>query len=142
MAQKAQYRTKQMAQMITYLKSVQGDHVTASDICRYFREKGIPIGMTTVYRHLERMVEQGIVAKYTVDTASSACFEYLGEEHGQKKQTCYHCKCEKCGKVIHLQCEEVENLRNHIQESHGFEINGLRTVFYGVCKSCMESKGL
>ncbi|MDO5136209.1 MAG: transcriptional repressor [Eubacteriales bacterium] len=138
MAVKAQYRTKQMLEILTYLESVQGDHVTASDICGYFREKGIHVGTTTVYRHLERMVGQGLVAKYTVDGTSSACFEYLGEGHGRKDQTCYHCKCEKCGKVVHLHCGEVESLRRHIQEHHGFSVNSLKTVFYGICQACRE----
>lgn len=56
---------------------MEGKHVTVSDICKYFKSQGISIGTTTVYRQLDRMVEQGLVAKYVVDGTSSACFEYL-----------------------------------------------------------------
>lgn len=86
------------------------------------------------------MVEEGIVAKYTVDGTSSACFEYLGDEEHVHAGTCYHCKCEKCGKLIHLQCEEVENLRKHMMEHHGFEMNPVRIVFYGLCSDCRKNK--
>jgi ABC-type Zn uptake system ZnuABC Zn-binding protein ZnuA len=51
---------------------------------------------------------------------------------------CYHCKCEKCGKLIHLQCDEVENLRKHMMEHHSFEMNPVRTVFYGICSDCRK----
>mgnify|MGYP000319187157 FL=1 len=91
---KAQYKTKQMTEILTYLKSVQGQHVTVNDIRRHFQEQGIAVGTTTVYRQLDKMVKEGIVAKYVVDEKSSACFEYIGGQdeghHG------YHCKCEKC----------------------------------------------
>lgn len=75
---KAQYKTKQMTEILTYLKSVQGQHVTVNDILRHFQEQGIAVGTTTVYRQLDKMVKEGIVAKYVVDEKSSACFEYIG----------------------------------------------------------------
>ena len=135
---KAQYKTKQMAELISYLKKEEGRHVTVSEISDYFTEKGISVGTTTIYRNLEKMVEEGIVAKYTVDGTSSACFQYLGDEEHVHAGTCYHCKCEKCGKLIHLQCEEVENLRKHMMEHHGFEMNPVRIVFYGLCSDCRK----
>lgn len=61
---KLQYRTKQMTELLTFLESVQGRHVTVNEICDALAQKGIAIGTTTVYRHLERLVEDGTVAKY------------------------------------------------------------------------------
>ena len=78
MSEKAQYRTRQITELENYLCSMKGKHVTVSDICKYFKSQGSSIGITTVYRQLDRMVEQGLVAKYVVDGTSSACFEYLG----------------------------------------------------------------
>ncbi len=107
---KAPYKTKQMTEILTFLKSVQGRHVTVNEICDFFREKGISVGTTTIYRHLEKMVKEGLAAKYVIDGSSSACFEYIGD-HGEEYENCYHCKCEKCGKLIHLQCNEIESLK-------------------------------
>lgn len=86
------------------------------------------------------MVEQGLVAKYTVDGTSSACFEYLGQEEQCHKHICFHCKCEKCGKVIHLECEEMTHLGKHMLDDHGFQWDFTRTVFYGVCQECQEKE--
>ena len=72
MANKSQYRTKQMAEILSYLQSMQGSHVTVHDIHAYFKSKNISVGTTTIYRHLDRMVAEGIVAKYVVDEKSSA----------------------------------------------------------------------
>ena len=140
MSEKAQYRTRQITELENYLCSREGKHVTVSDICKYFKEQGISIGTTTVYRQLERMVEQGLVAKYTVDGTSSACFEYLGHDKHCHKHVCFHCKCEKCGKVIHLECEEMTHLGKHMLDDHGFQWDFTRTVCYGVCQECQDKE--
>lgn len=135
---KTQYKTKQMAELKAFLQTVPGRHITVNEICEHFKEQGIAVGTTTIYRHLEKMVEEGVVAKYIVDKTSSACFEYIGEQKSESDVPCYHCKCEKCGKLIHLQCNEVESLREHIMVHHDFQIDSVRTVFYGICSNCRE----
>ena len=135
----ANYKTKQMTELLTYMESVQGSHVTVNDICAYFGSRGISVGTTTVYRHLEKMVKEGLVAKYVVDGTSSACFEYIGRHEQNTPVSCYHCKCEKCGKLIHLQCSEVESLKQHMMEHHNFTMDPLRTVFYGICSDCSKN---
>ncbi len=138
MARKAQYQTKQMAELLAFLKSVPGSHITVNDICDHFKKEGITVGMTTVYRHLERMVKQGVVAKYIIEGSSSACFEYIGGQDNCEPPSCYHCKCEKCGKLLHVQCGEVAHLGQHMLEHHGFEMDSLRTIFYGICSDAVE----
>ena len=137
---KAKYKTKQMTELLTFLKSVKGSHVTVIDISDYFKKQEIAVGTTTIYRQLEKMVKEGIVAKYIVDGTSSACFEYIGSKDAESNSVCYHCKCEKCGKLIHLQCSEVEELRKHMIEHHSFEMDSLRTVFYGLCSECRKTQ--
>lgn len=132
------YKTKQMEELLSFLKSVKGKHVTVSDICNYFQKERIPVGMTTVYRNLEKLVEKGLVEKYVTDGSSSAYFEYVGEEPHNRRIMQYHCKCEKCGKFIHFECSEVGSLQQHLLEHHDFKMNTLKTVFYGVCSACKE----
>ena len=139
MPQKVHYKTKQMSVLLDYLRTTQGQHITAQQICADLQAQGVTMGTATVYRHLERMVEQGLVAKYVVDGTTSACFEFLGEQHAAA-QACYHCKCEQCGALIHLHCEEVQALRSHMLADHGFALDPRRTVFYGVCAQCRAAQ--
>ena len=111
-------------------------HPTADELYAMVRTRMPRISLGTVYRNLEKMVEQGMVAKYNVDGTSSACFEYLGAEEHCHKTSCFHCKCEKCGKLIHLHCEDVVKLEQHLMDSHGFRMDPCRTVFYGICEEC------
>ena len=137
MNSKSQYKTKQRAELTAFLMSTAGEHVTAADICKHFEEQGKAIGVTTVYRQLDKMVEEGLVNKYNLDGKTSACYEYVDAEHHMEGNvSCYHCKCDKCGKVIHLHCGEIEELMKHIEKKHSFVINPRRTVFYGTCEHC------
>ena len=99
---KAQYKTRQLFEIEDFLKNNENKHVTVNDIILFFKEQGKNIGKATIYRHLERMVSDGIVHKYMLETGDSACFEYVESE--DTHQVCFHCKCEKCGKLIHLKC--------------------------------------
>ena len=138
MSKKAQYQTKQRDELLTYLESMSGQHITVNDVCEYFRVKGKSIGTTTVYRQLEKMVDQGIVTKYVIDAGSPACFEFVGADSHHQDGSCYHCKCEVCGKLVHMHCDEIPQMQQHIREHHGFVIDPTRTVFYGVCETCAE----
>ena len=137
----SQYKTKQREALLSYLMSVPGKHVTAGDVCAHFRASGTAIGTATVYRHLETLVDEGVVSKYLIDGNSPACFEYIGrDECGD--ETCFHCKCERCGALIHLHCGELVGLGAHLAEHHDFTINPMRTVFYGLCGRCRAEEYL
>ena len=138
---KPKYRTKQREILLEYLRRIPGVHITVKDACEYFEEQGTAIGQTTVYRQLERMVDEGLVNKYIIDGVGSACFEYVADEEPCDKEACFHCKCEKCGKLIHLHCEELAEIQTHLLEEHSFRMDPLRTVFYGICEECSRTAG-
>lgn len=131
------YKTKQREVLLEYLKKKKGSHITVNDVCDFFDKKGEKIGQTTVYRQLEKMVDEGMVNKYIIDGNSPACFEYVGESkmHADGK-VCFHCKCEVCGALIHMHCDELNSIKDHLEKDHDFMLNPKRTVFYGVCKKC------
>ena len=133
----AAYRTKQRSEIADYLASIPGEHVTAGDICAHFRAQGRAVGTATVYRQLERMVSEGTVSKYIIDESAGACFAYIGSD-SHLADSCYHCKCERCGRLIHMECEELNHIAAHLKADHGFRLNPMRTVFYGVCADCAK----
>ncbi len=138
---KSPYKTKQQELLLGYLQKTQGKHFTAEDVRSHFDSEQTPIGIATVYRHLEKLVSDGVVTKYVIDEHSAACFEYVGKscaEEGVEEH--FHLKCEVCGLLIHLECEELSCISAHLQREHGFALNPFRTVFYGVCEKCQKSK--
>ncbi len=141
MASKIQYNTRHREALIEYLEQIPGQHFTAADLCRYFKEQGRKIGTATVYRQLERLVEEGAVNKYFIDENSGACYEYINPDNCCHHPSCFHCKCEKCGRLIHLDCQEIKLLSGHLLDHHHFKLDPLRTVFYGTCQECQQEAG-
>ncbi len=136
MSNNSGYKTKQKDMILDFLVENKNSHVTVSRISDYLDKVGTHVGVTTIYRHLDKLHEQGIVRKFTVDGTTSACYQYASSD--KKCFEHFHLKCEKCGKLIHLNCRHVTEMYNHILEEHGFSVNLYRTVLYGVCKECKE----
>ena len=64
---------------------------------------------------------------------AAACFQYVGDgDHAGH----YHLKCEKCGRLVHLECGLIRDLQAHVREEHDFELDMAQTVFYGLCGEC------
>lgn len=133
---RSKYKTKQRERLLRYFEEMAGVHVTAADVCEYMKKQDAPIGQSTVYRQLESMVDEGVIKKYIIDANSPACFEYVDPESHEEGEVCFHCKCEKCGKLIHLHSEELEEVQGHILDECHFKIDPTRTVFYGICDNC------
>ena len=131
------YKTRQREAILNYMIMHKDSHVTVNKIGDYLAAQGTPVGTTTIYRHFEKLLEQGLVRKYTVDTSTCACFQYAAQNEGCHEH--FHLKCEKCGKLIHLECSRLDGLLSHICEEHGFSIDPFRTVIYGTCRECAES---
>ena len=134
MAARGAYHTRQQEELLKYLKATPGEHHTVAQIRDHFSLQQQAIGTTTIYRQLERFVEEGTVRKYLLETGDSACYEYV--EHAPACSGHFHCKCEQCGRLIHLDCDELQELRDHLLGEHGFAWDAGRTVFYGVCREC------
>ena len=129
------YKTRQKEELAKLLASVPDRHLTVVDICALLRRKHKLVGTTTVYRQIEKMVAEGTVLKHVTDSSEPATFEYIGTENCHDS-VCYHCKCESCGKLIHVKCEELQTTEEHFRSHHGFAINPRRTVLYGLCEPC------
>ncbi len=106
---------------------------TAAELTEALHAAGQSVGMTTVYRHLERLAQRGQIHKIVTDEGThfqycSACGE------------CFLLKCERCGAILHMDCSHLGELYAHILREHHFSINPRRTLFYGVCEACAREE--
>lgn len=130
------YNTRQKEILLKFLRENSSEHITVQKICNFMNNAGTPMGTATVYRQLDRLVEQGFVRKYLLDGRSGACYQYTGNN----SECCehYHLKCTSCGKLIHLDCGFLNDINSHILEHHGFVVDNSKTVFYGQCCDCLK----
>ncbi len=129
------YRTKQGQLVLSCFENNKGLHLTIDDICSYLRENGTPVGTTTVYRQVQKLMDEGIVTKYSVDSESGSCFQYSGADCKMH----FHLKCTSCSSLFHATCSYIDSVESHIFAHHGFKVDNSRTVFYGVCRECLRN---
>jgi len=110
--------------------------VTAPQIADYLQHERVSISRPTVYRQLEKLVRDGKVRKYLFGGAPVSSFQYVDPE--EYRQDFYHLKCETCEGVFTLECHEVDHVSRHINETHSFQVNDSRIIFYGKCKVCQQ----
>lgn len=134
MKRPSSYNTKQREAVLSYIISLKNTYITAAQIVNHFQNEDISIGRTTIYRHLDKLVQAEKLRKYNVDGAAGACFQYNDSKDDPQKHLLL--KCEDCGDFFHLNCDVVNEVYQHIHQEHTFNVNTAKTVFYGKCESC------
>ncbi len=131
---KLNYNTKQKVVILDYIKNTKNKHFTVDSLCEKMLKNGDAVGRTTVYRFAEALANDGVLRKYAATHGQSVCYQYTGDQGDCNNH--FHLKCEKCDRLIHLECDEMNELIHHIKSHHGFLLNPLKTVIYGICEDC------
>ena len=131
MAEK-KYRTRQRDQILAYFASHPDVCLSAKDI---IENPEIEVGEATVFRCLSHLTSEGLIKKYTSDEGALYQYAQTGECNHH-----FHLKCLYCGKIIHLDCEVMHTVSEHIGEHHQFTVDVSRTVIYGYCADCAAMK--
>lgn len=128
------YHTKQQAAILKFISESQAGYVSVSQIAAHLKEQGVAVGLTTIYRQLDRFEKEGIVHKVVLDGNSGAYYQYAQQE----EQSHLLLKCEDCGGITPMDCSHMGELYQHVLEEHQFRVNPYRTMFYGICDACLE----
>lgn len=116
-----------------------GEHLNAHDVQMKLSAAGSTASAATVYRQLEALVDDGILRKYDNGSGVPACYTFTSEGVVRNDDACFHCVCTSCGKLIHLNCSLLVDIRHHIAAEHGFTIDPRRTVLHGLCADCAKA---
>ncbi len=125
------YKTRQKDLILDFLQEKNNQHVTVDMIVESLKGE---VGKTTIYRNLDKLVNQGVVLKYDMPNGMSACFQYADKT---EQHTHHHFLCVQCGQIIHVNCNFIDKLSIHMEKEHGFWFDSIKTVFYGCCENCI-----
>ena len=103
MPRSTRYTTRQRAAVLACLKERTGQYLGVQDVADAVKKLGVSVGLTTIYRNLDTLVEEGAVRKFVVDKNSAAVYEYLDDPHTEE----FHVKCRACGTLFHLRCDDA-----------------------------------
>jgi Ferric uptake regulator family. len=110
-------------------------HLSSEEIYDLVKEKYPEIGLATVYRTLQLFDELGVIYKLNFDDGRSRYELYHNEDHQH-----HHLICLKCGSVIEMEEDLLENLEDAIENTKNFQIVDHNVKFFGYCSKCKQNK--
>ena len=120
MARSDGYNTKTRQLILDYLINNRQHAVSASNILEHLEAQGASPNPTTVYRYLDKLAGEQRIMKYVADKGEKAVFQYVDE--GRHCREHLHLKCVQCGRIYHLDCHFMDEVRAHLMAEHGFTL--------------------
>jgi Fur family ferric uptake transcriptional regulator len=110
------------------------DFRSAQEIHEVLRRDGEGIGLTTVYRTLQTLSENGDVDVLRTDTGEAVYRRCSTHHH-------HHVVCRRCGRTVEVEGPAVESWAERIAAEHGFTDISHTMEIFGVCRSCVRPGG-
>jgi len=105
---------------------------TIKDLKEDLEKKELNIGLTTIYRALDRLTLDGVVTKF-YDENNVTHYKYVND---CLSETHFYLKCQKCEKIYHVDCSCIDDLSIHILRQHKFKIDTKSIILEGLCDNC------
>ena len=134
---RGEYSTRQKRELLKFLKEHELENFSVDEVVLRLRERGASVGRSTAYRYLEALAEQGSVRKYQ---NAQGVTQYQHVEDDGRCAHHFHMLCKRCGALLHVDCERMNALTEHIAEEHGFQLDPRETVLVGICARCARGE--
>ncbi len=121
--------TKQRVQILETFFENEG-HSNVDEIYHLVKKKNPKIGYATVHRTLSLLNKLGIIEATKIGN------QKIIYEHKYAHNHHDHLVCTKCGKIIEVECKELEALQNQLAKKNNFKILDHKLIIYGLCKKC------
>ena len=127
MARSDGYNTRTRQLILDYLINNRQHAVSASNILEHLEAQGASPNPTTVYRYLDKLAGEQRIMKYVADKGERAVFQYVDE--GRHCREHLHLKCVQCGRIYHLDCHFMDEVRAHLMARLYPAVRGQRAVW-------------
>ena len=104
-------------------------HMTAEDVFRVLLEERSDIGLATVYRGLQWLVDAGLVDSIR-NSEGETTYRRCSPVHH------HHLICRRCGRAVEVAGEPLEVWSRQVAAEHGFREPEHFVEVYGICSSC------
>jgi Fur family ferric uptake transcriptional regulator len=124
--------TRQATSIEAALREADGFR-TAQDLFAQLRERGEKVGLTTVYRHLNQLVEDG--SADVVHTAEGEAQFRLCGTNGRPGAADHHhhLVCRVCGRSVEVSGPEVEEWADRVAQAAGYTDISHTLEVFGRC---------
>lgn len=115
--------------------AARAEFVTAQELHGQLRAAGSGIGLATVYRHLQALVDRAEVDAIQTPEGQTAYRLCERDDHH------HHLVCRHCGRTVEIEDREVERWARQVAESAGFVEVEHTVEIFGTCASCAGTGG-
>jgi Fur family ferric uptake transcriptional regulator len=130
----AQQRSTRQGEAVRDALRVAGGFRSAQDVYATLRGQGGNVGLSTVYRHLQNLVDEGVVdVIHTPD--GEATYRYCGDAAGAGHHH-HHLVCRSCGRTEEIEGRAIERWAGEVADRFGFTAVDHTVELFGVCPSC------
>ncbi|HEY0535444.1 MAG TPA: transcriptional repressor [Actinoplanes sp.] len=120
--------TPQRGEVLTLLRETDCSH-SAQQLHMMLRERGAKVGLTTVYRTLQLLVDAGEVDATRLP-GGVQLFRLCSPSHH------HHLVCRNCGRTVEVEGPAVERWADRVAAEHGFTDVGHTIEIFGTCSNC------
>ena len=104
--------------------------MSAAGIYGRMAEEGIKVNLATVYRNLDRLVQDQMLIALKAPEEEEKYYQYM--RPGLQCAEHLHLCCSRCGKVIHLNCGFMREIQEHLMDDHGFLLDCGESMLTGL----------
>lgn len=126
-----EYQTNQRQVLLEVFSENRERKLTVEDIIDLLPEQK-QISRSAIYRNVDKMVQDGLLDKTLIPGGRKTAYQFACCEKDCKR---IHLRCEKCGKLTHLESENDESRLSELLAENGFKTDE-HAVILGVCKDC------
>ena len=105
------------------------EFVSAQELHQKIFQSGKKLGLTTVYRALTEMVEQGMADSLSISDGEMRYRICTPEHH-------HHLICRVCGKTVEFDMPGFEEVALEVAKANGFTELSHQIELFGVCAGC------
>jgi Fur family transcriptional regulator, ferric uptake regulator len=110
-----------------------GGFASAQELHQILRREGDGIGLTTVYRALQSLVDDKIVDLLRREDGE-AIYRLCGDTHH------HHLVCKSCGDTVEIEGGAIEKWAKTMAEEFGFRDVGHTAEIFGICSEVLILK--
>ena len=127
------YNTNQKKLIVDFLKNNAEKQYTIEELAENITSKDAKIGKSTIYRLINKMVEEGSVRRTVKGNSRQFLYQYADIEECRFH---LHMKCRECGKLFHMDDEKSKKLMDMLHDGNGFDLDMRETLLMGTCEKC------
>ncbi len=111
-----------------------GRHRSVDAIQQVLRDQGHKVGLATIYRALDVLVDSGLVRQHDFGEGFKRWeVRRQGAQHG-------HLICARCNGVTEFSTERFERILPLVADEHGFLAERHRVEVHGLCRACRDAE--